>query len=311
MPTILFAAPQDGWARYCAPLRAALAERGLGDAVLTTRADPAEVDYIVHAPSGPVRDFSSYTGLRAVLSLWAGVEDVVANPTLKAPLARMVDDGLRAGMRDWVCGHVLRHHLGMDAHIRGQDGIWRAGIAPPLAEDRTVGILGLGDLGVACAAHLAAFGFRTLGWARTPKDIPSVETHHGAGGSKAVLARSEILVLLLPDTLATRNILNAATLALLPEGAVIVNPGRGTLIDDGALLAALESGRVAHATLDVFRTEPLPPDHPYWSHPKVTVTPHVASETRVRTAAARIAENIRRAEDGAPLIGLVDRARGY
>jgi glyoxylate/hydroxypyruvate reductase A len=310
-PVILFAAKTERWETYEAPLRRALAEAGLGQATLTTEAAPEDVDYVVYAPNSGLTDFTPMTRLKAVLNLWAGVEDVTGNPTLKVPLARMVDEGLTEGMVEWVTGHVLRHHLGMDTHILGQDGIWRAGSAPPLARDRSVAILGLGVLGAACAQALAALNFRVLGWSRSPKAIAGVETRSGADGLDAVLAEAEIVVLLLPDTPATENTLDARTLALLPKGAVVINPGRGPLIDDDALLAALDSGHLGHATLDVFRTEPLPADHPYWAHPKVTVTPHIASETRAPSAARIIAENIRRGEAGAPFLHLVDRDAGY
>jgi glyoxylate/hydroxypyruvate reductase A len=150
---------------------------------LTTEASPEEVDYIVYAPNSGLTDFTPFTRLKAVLNLWAGVEDVTGNPTLKVPLARMVDDGLTEGMVEWVTGHVLRHHLGMDTHIHGQDGVWRAGSAPPLARDRTVAVLGLGVLGAACAQALAALNFRVLGWSRSPKAIEGVETAHGRMGS--------------------------------------------------------------------------------------------------------------------------------
>jgi glyoxylate/hydroxypyruvate reductase A len=199
----------------------------------------------------------------------------------------------------------------MDRYIHGQDGVWRAGTAPPLARDRTVAMLGLGELGAACAQMLSHLNFRTLGWSRSPKTIAGVETHHGADGLATVLKQAEIAVLLLPDTPATENTLDASRLALMPEGAVILNPGRGPLIDDDALLAALDSGHIGHATLDTFRIEPLPPEHPYWAHPRVTVTPHIASETRAASASRAIAENIRRGEAGEPFLHLVDRERGY
>ncbi|BDW84742.1 2-hydroxyacid dehydrogenase [Roseicyclus marinus] len=311
MPTILFAAKSERWTAYEPPLRRALEEVGLGHATLTIEADPAKVDYIVYAPNSGLTDFTPYTRLKAVLNLWAGVEDVVGNPTLKVPLARMVDDGLTEGMVEWVTGHVLRHHLGMDRHILGQDGIWRGGDAPPLARDRSVAVLGLGVLGSACARMLASLGFQTHGWSRSPKSVPGVTCHHGADGLRSALSQAEIVVLLLPDTPATENTLNAETLALLPRGAVILNPGRGPLIEDAALLAALASGQVGHATLDTFRIEPLPADHPYWTHPQVTVTPHIASATRTETAARTIVENIRRGEAGEPFRHLVDRDRGY
>ena len=135
--------------------------------------------------------------------------------------------------------------------------------------------------------------------------------HHGADGLRTVLGRSEILVLLTPHTAETENLIDADRLSLLPRGAVMLNPARGALIDDDALLAALDDGRIGHATLDAFRTEPLPPDHPFWSHPKVTVTPHIASATRPETATRVIAENVRRGEAGEPFLHLVDRSAGY
>jgi glyoxylate/hydroxypyruvate reductase A len=311
MPNILFAARSERWDQYETPLRQALSDVGLGDALLTTEAAPETVDYIVYAPNSNVQDFTPYTRLKAVLNLWAGVEDVVGNPTLNVPLARMVDEGLTDGMVEWVTGHVLRHHLGMDTHIHGQDGVWRAGSAPPLARDRTVAILGLGTLGSACARALATLNFRVLGWSRSAKDVDGVQTFHGSEGLKDVLHRAEIVVLLLPDTPATENTLDAEALALMPTGAVIINPGRGPLIDDDALLSALDAGQIGHATLDVFRTEPLPPEHPFWAHPRVTVTPHIASETRAPSAARVIAENIRRGEAREPFLHLVDRSLGY
>lgn len=309
MLNILFAAAEADWPIYENPLRRAFSATGL-ECALRRDFPPDEVDYIVYAPASNLRDFTPFTRLRAVLSLWAGVERITGNPTLTVPLARMVDHGLERGMTEWVVGQVLRHHLGLDRYITGQDGSWRKS-TPPLAEDRPVTVLGLGALGQAAARALVGLGFDVTGWSRTAKTLEGIRTASGSIGLHTVLERAEIVVLLLPDTPATTNILNAETLALLPRGAVIINPGRGSLIDDGALLAALESGQIGHATLDVFRTEPLPPDHPYWAHPRVTVTPHIAAETRPDSAARVIAENIRRAETGAPLLHLVDRARGY
>jgi len=222
----------------------------------------------------------------------------------------MVDRGLTEGMVEWVTGHVLRHHLNIDHTLAHQAGAWVRHI-PPLARHRPVTMLGLGTLGQACATALAALNFPVTGWSRTPRDVPSVRCLSGAEGLVTALTNAEILVLLLPDTPATTNIIDASTLACLAPGAAILNPGRGPLIDDAALLDALESGQVGHATLDVFRTEPLPKEHPFWAHPKVTVCPHIASETRCDTAADVIAENIRRGEAGEPLLHLVDRSLGY
>lgn len=307
---ILFAARPERWAEYETPLRAAFDKAGLGDYTLSMDIPPEDVDYIVYAPNSPVQDFTPYTRTKGVLNLWAGVEQITGNETLTQPLARMVDDGLERGMVEWVTGHTLRYHLGMDAHLFGQDGVWRND-APPLAKDRPVTILGLGALGRACAETLAHLGFPVTGWSRSQKDIPDVTCLSGDDGLRRALASAQILVLLVPYTPQTENLIDADALDTMPAGAFIINPGRGPLIDDDALLARLDDGHIAHATLDVFRTEPLPADHPYWAHPKVTVTPHIASDTRADTAAEVIAENIRRGEAGEPLLHLVDRDLGY
>lgn len=306
---VLFSARPALWPTYKPLLNQGLQKAGL-DVRLATEFDPEEVDYVVYAPNGGLQDFTPYTRLKAVLSLWAGVETIADNQTLTVPLARMVDHGLTQGMTEWVVGHVLRYHLGMDTHIIAQDTTWIPD-PPPLADERKVCVLGLGALGQAAARALVALGFDVTGWSRTAKDIPGVTCLYGPQGLNAALSSAEIVVLLLPDTPATENTLNARTLALLPKGAMVINPGRGPLIDDDALLDALNSGQVGHATLDVFRVEPLPPEHPYWSHPNVTVTPHIASETRPVTAAQVICENIVRGEAGQPFLHLVDRQLGY
>ncbi len=306
---ILFSARPALWPVYEPLLIKGLSQAGLNFS-LSTDADPAEVDYVVYAPNGGLQDFTPYSRLKAVLSLWAGVETIADNKTLAVPLARMVDHGLTQGMTEWVVGHVLRYHLGMDVHIHGLNGEWRVEV-PPLAGDRHVCILGLGALGEAVARALAALNFCVTGWSRTTKHIPGVTCQYGPDGLQKALNQAEIVVLLLPNTPATENTLNADTIAQLPPGVRVINPGRGPLIDDDTLLAALDSGHISHATLDVFRTEPLPPEHPFWAHPNVTVTPHIASETRPETAAQVICENIRRGEAGEPFLHLVDRKLGY
>ena len=308
---IFFAAGADNWADYQVPLRAALAEAGIAARLSDVAEDPASVDYIVYAPSGVIRDFSPYRRCKAVLSLWAGVEKYVQDPTLTQPLARMVNHELTEGMVEYVVGHVLRHHLGTDAHIHGQDGVWRNTVLPPLARERPVAVLGLGELGQAAAKALVALNFPVMGWSRSAKTVPGVECHFGEAGLDQVLKQAAIVVLLMPLTAETANVLDARRLALLPKGAVIINPGRGALIDDEALLAALDSGQIGHATLDVFQVEPLPADHRYWAHPQVTVTPHIAADTRVKSACKVLVENIRRGEAGQPFLYLVDRQRGY
>ena len=306
MPLIFFAAPTL-WPEYRDLLPALLDQAGIKAQVVTDAPNPAAVDFIIYAPSAPLQDFTPFTNCKAVLSLWAGVERIVGNATLTQPLCRMVDTGLTEGMVEWVVGHTLRHHLGMDRHIVNPGHVWDP-TCPPLARERPVAMLGMGALGTACARALTALNFPVTGYSRTAKSIPGIPT---TTDLRAALTSAQIVVTLLPKTPETENILNAETLSWLPRGAVLLNPGRGPLIDDAALLAALDSGQVAHATLDVFRTEPLPLDHPFWSHPSVTVTPHIAADTRASGAAHVLVENIRRAQAGEPLLHLVDRTRGY
>jgi len=305
---ILFAASAERWDDYEAALTRALDAAGVTDYRLAPDLPDAEVDYIVYAPVDTDTDFSRFPRLRAVLSLWAGVETIVGNPTLNVPLTRMVDRGLTEGMVEWVAGQVLRHHLDIDRVLNATT--WDP-FVPPLAADRPVGILGLGALGAACARALTGLGFPVAGWSRSPKRIEGVTCHHGPEGLEAVLESSRILILMMPLTPETENTLDARAIARMPQGAMVINPGRGPLIDDEALLAALDAGHLAHATLDVFREEPLPDTHPFRAHPRVTVSPHIASATRPGTASEVVAENIRRDLAGEPLLHVVDRDAGY
>ena len=298
---VLFAA--DGWDKWAPAIRAACPE-----AELLQSATPDSVDAIIYAPNGPGCDFAAYPSARLVQSLWAGVERIAPDPALTQPLARMVDPGLEQGMIDYCAGWMLRIHLGMDRYA--QDGVWRNEVVPPLAPQRRVTVLGAGALGQAVAGALKGLGFDVVSWSASGRGAPGVPALAGPDLPQA-LARADILLLLLPDTAQTRGLLNAGTLALLPKGAAIINPGRGTLIDEAALLSALDQGHVSQAVLDVFQTEPLPPEHPFWSHPRVVVTPHIASETRVETAALVVAENLRRVMRGEAPLHLVDRAKGY
>lgn len=311
MPLIYFASPKD-WPDYQAALPAALAQAGIAAQIITeTPATPAAVDYIIYAPSSPLQDFTPYTGCKAVLSLWAGVERIVTNPTLTQPLCRMVEAGLTEGMVEYVTGHVLRHHLGMDAHIYNPLGQWQPA-APPLARDRQVAMLGVGALGAACARALRGLNFQVTGWSRSGRggagDIPVLS---GREGLRALLGQADFIVTLLPKTPQTENLLSDETLAWARRGAVVINPGRGALIDDTALLAALDSRHIAHATLDVFRHEPLPPDHPFWGHPRITITPHIAAATRAASAARALVDNICNGERGAPFANRINRDLGY
>lgn len=311
-PVVMLAVKPAIEAAWRAALLAAADQAGRPiDLRLPGEAAPERVRYLVYGASGPVKDLAPFTGLAAILNIWAGVEQVLANPTLPdVPLVRMVEPGLTEGMTDYVVAHVLRYHMDLDRRLAAPEEVWMDWF-PPLARHRRVGVLGLGVLGADAARALAALRFDVAGWSRSPKTIAGVACLHGAEGLEALLRRSEIVVGLLPRTPETENLLDAERLALLPTGARIVNAGRGDLIDDAALLAALDAGTVAHATLDVFRQEPLPADHPYRRHPAVTVTPHVASATRPETAAHAILAQIARGEAGKPFEYVVDRMRGY
>lgn len=305
---ILFLGTDADWAEYDAPLHAAFADLPFATSLKRDHA-AAETDYIVMAGSKIIEDFTPFTRCKALLRLWAGVEDIIRNETITFPICRMVGGGLDAGMVEWVTAHTLRHHVGMDRHIHGQDGIWRGDFAPPLAAVRPVTILGLGALGAACAKALAGLGFPVTGWSRTPKDIAGINCL--SGPMTDAIKDAQIVILLMPLTPDTKGIIDANALSHAAPGAFLLNPGRGPLINDDDLLAALDAGQIAHATLDTFRIEPLPEEHPFWAHSQVTVTPHIASTTRPEAAAKVITQNIARGADGQPFLHVVDRQAGY
>ncbi|MEM7295771.1 MAG: glyoxylate/hydroxypyruvate reductase A [Pseudomonadota bacterium] len=309
MINVLFAAHRRLWPDYEAPLQRAFEGAELS-VELSLAHPPEEVDYIVYAPSSWLQDFTPYTRAKAVLNLWAGVETAVHNKTLALPFARMVEPGLSEGMRDWVVAHVMRHHIGLDAHAHNSKRLWDD-TAPPLARERPLVILGLGELGQLCGQALASLGFPVRGWSRSTKSVKGLRCFSGNEGLPQALQGAQGLILLLPLTDATENIVTKELLSQLAPGAFLLNPGRGGLIDDDALVAALDNGQLSHATLDTFRVEPLPTDHRFWAHPKITITPHIASTTRPLTASMVIAEQIKRAEQGLPLLHLVDRGAGY
>ncbi|CAB9531060.1 Glyoxylate/hydroxypyruvate reductase A [Seminavis robusta] len=275
---------------------------------------PESIDYIIYSPNGPLKDFSPFCNAKVVMSLRAGLEGVATNPTLPrtVPLTRMVDPSLREGMVEYVVGNVMRYHLNMDLLWRSKNaGEWMQSESMPLARQCAVGILGLGELGGSCADALVQLGFQVYGWSRSPRDHEGVLCYHGPTGLGQVLQESDILVLLLPNTPETHDIINRDTLAQCKPGIRIINSGRGSAIDEDALLEALDNGTVAGATLDVFKTEPLPKDHGFWKQPNVLITPHIAAKTRAHSACKVIAENIRRAEAGEPLLYVADRDTGY
>jgi len=278
--------------------------------------DPAEVAYICawKAPPGALGRFPN---ARVVFSLGAGVDHILADPALpKLPLVRIVDADLTQRMTEYVTLHTLMIHRRQRAYDAQQKArVWHE-LAQPAARDVAVGIMGLGVLGKDAAEVLRRIGFRVAGWSRSPKTIAGIETFDGAAGLDAFLARTEILIALLPLTAATRGIVALPLLRKLNRdgalgGAHLINAGRGGLQIDADILMALDQGVLASATLDVFQTEPLPNDSPLWTHPRVTITPHNAAWSNPAALAEGIARQIARFEAGQPLEGLVDTASGY
>src|SRR4051812_29408543 len=269
-----------------------------------------EVAIVASPPAGALRELPS---LRLVQSLWMGVDGLLADPALPpgVPVARMVDPGMTGQMPEAALAHVLHLHRAHDVYGRQQRAhTWRQWPQPP-AGRRRVGVLGLGELGARTAGVLARHGFHVRGWSRTPKRIDGVVTCSGPDALDPTLAESDILVDLLPLTAQTRGLLDARRLSRLPRGACLVNLARGEHVLEPDLLAALDAGRLRHAILDAFAEEPLPPEHPYWAHPAVTVLPHVAAQSNPETCVPVVLENLRRLAAGEPLLHLVDRGTGY
>jgi glyoxylate/hydroxypyruvate reductase A len=306
---ILFLSPSDDPAEWLPELQRQLPDREVR--VWPDIGDPDDIDYalIWRPPAGVLKRLPN---LKVMLSLGAGVDGVLNDPELPdLPLVRMVEPGLTEGMTEFVVLQVLHWHRQMESYQAQQrDRVWRQ-LPQKLARERRVGFLGLGVLGADAARVLKELRFDVAGWSRSTRDLAGITCFHGASGLSAFLARTEILVCLLPLTDETTAILNWETLAALPKGACVVNVARGGHVDEAEMLAALDSGHIAGASLDVFTEEPLPPDHPFWTHEKVIVTPHVAAVTHARTSVVHIAEQIRRFEAGLPLENLVDRRRGY
>ncbi|MBL6455511.1 glyoxylate/hydroxypyruvate reductase A [Belnapia sp. T6] len=275
--------------------------------------DPAEIEAAVCWTAHDMAELRRYPNLRLIVSMGAGVDHLLRppGPPPGVPVARLVDDRLTQGMTEWVLLNVLRFHR-QDPEYRAQQTarIWHELPAPDTAR-RRIGILGLGALGGDAARALVALGFPVMGWSRRPKEVPGVESFHGEEGLAAMLRQSDILVCLLPLTPDTRGLLDAARLSLLPEGAFLLNSARGGHMVAADVLAALDSGRLAGAALDVFEPEPLPTDHPFWAHPKVVLTPHAASITIPRSAAPQVVDNIHRVRAGLAPRNQVDFRAGY
>lgn len=273
--------------------------------------DPDAIDTaLVWLP--PPGLLAGLANLKAIFSLAAGVDAMLLDPTLPdLPLVRMVDSSLTTTMSEFILMNALKYHRLMDVYTAQQRRReWKL-FLPPAPSSRTVGIMGLGVLGADAASTLAAHGFTVKGWSRTGKTIAGVRCLVGTEQLGEFLGDLDLLVCLLPLTADTEGVLNADLFARLKPGCRLLNVGRGRHLVEADMMAELDAGQLAHATLDVVREEPLPQDHPFWRHERIDITPHAASYTRADTGAVGIADNLRRLADGRPLVNVVDRARGY
>uniref|UniRef100_UPI000D34B334 2-hydroxyacid dehydrogenase n=1 Tax=unclassified Variovorax TaxID=663243 RepID=UPI000D34B334 len=269
----------------------------------------AEVAACWQSPPGV---YARMPNLKLVHSIAAGVDNVVADQDLRGlPVCRVVDPLLADGMLQFVLWGVLHFHRRIDQAMASQrQREWKRPLQTPASSCR-VGLMGLGELGSHIASFLPSLGYTVSGWARTPREMAGVAVFSGDAGFEPFLAQADVLVCLLPLTPSTRGILNARTFAAMPEGSALIHCGRGEHLVEADLRAALDSGRLRGAVIDVFEHEPLPPDNPLWQAPGVVVTPHMATMAAFDVVAAQIARNVAQLRAGAPLFNQVDMARGY
>jgi glyoxylate/hydroxypyruvate reductase len=273
--------------------------------------NPADIEVAAVAglPRGKLKTFPN---LRLIVSLTAGVDMLIGDPELPdVPIVRAADPGGDVMINEFALLHVLRHHRDLPTFALAQQNSEWLRIVPKHAHERPVGVMGLGAIGQSVAQTLARHGFDVAGWVRSPREVDGVTIFHGSGQLPAFLKRSEIVVNLLPLTDETKDILNASAFAQMPKGASVINLGRGPHIAEADLMAALDSGQLAAATLDVFPTEPLAKDSPLWRHPKITITPHVSRRIYPSNLAPRVCDAIHRLTAGQPFVHEVDRRRGY
>jgi len=272
--------------------------------------DPADIDYVIvwNHPAGALAQFPN---LKVIASFGAGVDHIFRDPDLPAnvPITRLVDDSLTRQMAEYVAGVILNHRLRLTEYREYQAaGHWRPQEPRP---GQNVCLLGLGHIGGEVARLLIRLEYTVCGWSRSPKDLPAVACHHGPDGLDRALADADYVVCLLPLTGATENILNQDLFRRMKKGAYLINAGRGGHLNEDELLDALYQEQVGGACLDVFKTEPLPADHPFWRHPRIAITPHIASLTDIDKAAAQFLENHRNMQNGRALVNTVDPGKGY
>ncbi len=271
-----------------------------------------EVNAIIYSDDSEIFDFSIFPDDAVIFSIFAGVEKTLLNKSIRQPLVRLIDIEMTECMAEWCAAHVLRYHLDLDAFIKPEKNEWTFYSKERLLANQVhIGILGLGTLGSAAANKLRKLDFNVTGWSTTEKNLSGIKSLVGANGLAKILSNSDYLILLLPLTGETKNIINSGSLKMVKNGAILINAGRGGLIEDNDLLDALDRGNLSRCTLDVFNEEPLPPEHPFWAHEKVTVTPHISAPTRLQSSIKSILKNISRIKKGLQPIGLVQKERFY
>ena len=300
----------DEWFTWWPALAAALPGELLVRSGDEAQRAAIDVALVANPPIGALQGLPQ---LRFIQSLWAGVDRLLLDASVPAhvPLARMVDPAMNTAMAETALWAVIAQHRGFFDYASQQRAAQWQQHAPVRADEINVAVLGLGQMGRAAAQTIARHGYRVTGWSANPAVVEGVATSSGDAALHAVLAAAHIVVNLLPLTPTTQALFGAKTLAQMRAGASLVNLARGGHVVDAALLAALDSGHLQHAVLDVFATEPLPADHPYWRHPRVTVLPHVAAQTDPRSAALIAANNVRAFRAGRVPANLVNRTRGY
>ena len=272
----------------------------------------SEVNAIIYSDESEISDFSIFPNNTVIFSIFAGVEKTLLNKSIRQPLVRLIDIEMTECMAEWCAAHVLRYHLDLDEYIKPEKNEWKSySTERLLANQVNVGILGLGILGTATANKLRKLDFNVTGWSTTEKNLSGIKSLVGLNGLAKILSNSDYLILLLPLTEETKNIINSGSLKMVKKGAILINAGRGGLIEDNDLLKALDSGKISRCTLDVFDEEPLPKEHPFWFHDKVTVTPHISAPTRLQSSIKSILKNIGRIKKGLQPNGLVQKERFY
>ena len=298
--------------KYKKILEKEIKTQNLGYNIIEDLSRNSEVNAIIYSDESEISDFSIFPDDAVIFSIFAGVEKTLLNKSIRQPLVRLIDFEMTECMAEWCAAHVLRYHLDLDEYIKPEKNEWKPySTERMLANQVHIGILGLGILGTATANKLRKLDFNVTGWSTTEKNLSEIKSLVGLNGLAKILSNSDYLILLLPLTQETKNIINSDSLKMVKNGAILLNAGRGGLIEDNDLLEALDSGKLSRCTLDVFNEEPLPKEHPFWFHDKVTVTPHISAPTRLQSSIKSILKNIDRIKKGLQPIGLVQKERFY